>query len=96
MNIGNAIVKMRKKKQIKAKALADAIGLSQTALSQIENGHATPTRETVEKVADFFGVDIDIVYMLAIEPDKAMENDTAARFKQAFPDFHETLLSFIK
>lgn len=96
MNLGNAIVKMRKKKKIKAKQLADAIGLSATSLSQIENGHAVPQQETLSRIAAYFKIDVDIIYMLATDPDNDMDEEYRMRFKTAFPDFHETLLSFIK
>ena len=39
--------------------LAEALGLSRSAVSMYENGNREPDFETLEKIADFFNVDMN-------------------------------------
>lgn len=96
MNIGSAIKEIRTKKKLKANELAERIGITPSSLSSIENGHVTPSKETVESAARVFGIEVDLIYMLATDLDKDMSPEVGTRFKNNFPNFRETILSFIE
>ena len=94
MNIGKGIVAVREKAGINQSQLAVRAGLSQTALSQIENGRSQPSRENLEKIATALNTDVAYISLAAINPAEDMEPDAAIRFNELFPNFHEKLLSF--
>ncbi|XHR94461.1 helix-turn-helix domain-containing protein [Mucilaginibacter sp. UC70_90] len=54
MNIGKAIKELRVNKKLNQSELAEACGLTQTSLSQIENGIKTPKSRNDEKIMQFF------------------------------------------
>lgn len=49
----------RAKRHIDQKAVADGVGITQTAVSQYENGDRVPGIDTIVKLADFYGVSLD-------------------------------------
>lgn len=51
--LGNNIAKLRKKKKITQQELADAIRISRTSLSKIENGVFYPSAETMKAISDY-------------------------------------------
>ena len=50
---------LRKRKKIKAKELAKAINVSESAISLYENGKREPDSQTLLKIANFINVSID-------------------------------------
>lgn len=50
--------KLRKASKITQKKLAELTGLQQAHISRIERGELSPTRKTVEKLANAFAVDV--------------------------------------
>ncbi|MGE7776845.1 helix-turn-helix domain-containing protein [Chitinophaga sp. NPDC101104] len=95
MEVGKAIVAIRAKLNMKATELANKIGISKTALSQIETGKARPNAATLKKIAEAFGTDVSFIYLAAIDPDKDISQEKRKLFNELFPDFHATMLSFI-
>ena len=67
MSIGNVIAGLRSEQGISQKKLADAIGISQSAIAQIEINRNEATAETIRKLSTFFGVSAD--YLLGLEDD---------------------------
>lgn len=61
MNRGNRIFALRKEKKITQKQLADFLNLSPGTVSNYENGVHSIDLETVDKLADFFGVTTDFL-----------------------------------
>ncbi len=57
-NIGEEIKKKRLKKHIKQCELAKKAGMSNTFLSDIENGRSEPSIKTLGKIADALEIDI--------------------------------------
>lgn len=53
------LVELRKKRKLTQKELADKLGIARTTYSGYENGNREPDFDTVQKLADFFGVSID-------------------------------------
>ena len=52
---------LRKEKNITMKKIGEIIGVSESAVSQYENGKRQPDHETLTKLADFFEVSIDYI-----------------------------------
>lgn len=69
MNIGISIRKIRKERtpQLNQAEFAKHIGLTQTYLSQIENGKKTPTIAVLEKIAKSFEIPLPIIFWYGIE-----------------------------
>ena len=75
MSIGNVIVELRSEHGISQKKLADAIGISQSAIAQIEVNRNEATASTIRKLAAFFDVSAD--YLLGLEDDFGTRPATA-------------------
>lgn len=54
-------------------SLAEALGISRSAISMYENGNREPDFETLEKIADFFNVDMN--YLLGFSSKTTMINE---------------------
>ena len=50
---------LRGEKEMSQQELADALGISKSAINMYERGERQPNIETLEAIADFFNVDID-------------------------------------
>jgi XRE family transcriptional regulator, regulator of sulfur utilization len=67
MEIGNTIKKLRKKKNIQQNELAEKSGISQTYLSQIENGSRSATIDTLEKICLALDIPLPIMSFLSLD-----------------------------
>ena len=67
MNIGFAIKTIRKKSNLSQGELAKKCRISQTSLSQIENGVKKPRTQTFNKLCQVLDVPESVVYILAME-----------------------------
>jgi transcriptional regulator with XRE-family HTH domain len=63
MELFERIKTYRKQRGLTQQALADAIGVKSTALSNWENGTAKPDIETVIALSNFFGVSLDTLVL---------------------------------
>lgn len=50
---------LRTSRGVLQKDLADYIGVSRAMISQYETGDKQPSRDTVQKIAEYFGVTVD-------------------------------------
>jgi transcriptional regulator with XRE-family HTH domain len=66
MNVGNAIKEIRKSKGMNQIDLANAAGITQAALSGIENGKR-PGIETLKKICETLKVPESLIYVMAME-----------------------------
>lgn len=57
-----ALKKLRKSRNMTQKELADALGVTISAIGMWEVGLRTPRPEIAKKIADFFGVTMEEVY----------------------------------
>ncbi len=64
MNLGSAIKEVRKIRKIKQITLAKKVGISQTALSYIENGHS-PNPSSLKLIAKALKVPLPMLYIMA-------------------------------
>jgi XRE family transcriptional regulator, regulator of sulfur utilization len=67
MNEGNSIRLIRKKMGLTQQEMADKCHLSQTALSQIENGLKRPSLKTLKKICTSLDVPEALIYILGME-----------------------------
>lgn len=56
--IGKRVREERKKKGITVEELATNVGISQSMISQIENGHTNPSLDTLWNISNYLGVPI--------------------------------------
>ena len=61
-NTMNRLKDIRKAKKLTVNEVAKAIGITQPALTHIENGHRNPSIQVAFKLANFFGVSIEDLF----------------------------------
>lgn len=59
----NRLEEMRKKKGIKQEELADALEVSRQTIGSLENGRYNPSILLAFKIAKFFGVTIEDIFI---------------------------------
>lgn len=74
MNEGNSIRLIRKRMRLTQQEMAAKCGLSQTALSQIENGLKRPSLKTLKKICTALDVPEALIYILGMEQADVPEN----------------------
>ncbi|MCT4587490.1 MAG: helix-turn-helix domain-containing protein [Carboxylicivirga sp.] len=67
MDLGNAIKRIRKEKGLTQIFLAEACGITQTYLSQIEGNVKEPNISTVKKIANSLEIPLPVLFFLAID-----------------------------
>lgn len=65
---------LRKKSGLSQKEFADLFNVHQTAVSQWETGKTTPDKETLIKIANYFGVSIDYLLGNTEQKEKPLVN----------------------
>jgi len=53
---------LRKCRGLTQQQVARAVGISQSAYAMIERGQHTPRKETMKKLAEFFGLSVDELF----------------------------------
>lgn len=64
MNIGNQIKNLRLEKKVRQEEVAEYLGVSTQAVSKWETGASTPDIALLPKIATYFGVSIDELFVL--------------------------------
>lgn len=59
----NLLKEYRKEKRLKQKEVAEVIGVTQQAFSLFENGQAIPSLGTALKIAKFFNLNVEDIFM---------------------------------
>ncbi|MCI8477113.1 MAG: helix-turn-helix transcriptional regulator [Oscillospiraceae bacterium] len=62
------LISVRKSRNIPAKAVADALGLSKAAISQFESGKNAPSSAVLLALADFFNISLDYLVGRSDDP----------------------------
>ena len=70
--IGERLRDIRKEKQLSQGDLEERTGLSRCYLSRIENGHTTPSIETLEKLSGAMGVPLYQLFYQGSGPAKPL------------------------
>ena len=74
MNIGQAIVTIRKARKMTQKELAERCGMSQNALVAIEKDRSQPPMETMKRLQEALGVPQSYILLYSIEDCDIPEN----------------------
>lgn len=75
MQFGTRLAKIRSDAKVTQSALAKAMGVSQSAISQIEAGERTPSYEMIRQIASALGV--SPAYLMGAEVEKLSAEETA-------------------
>lgn len=90
MNIGPTIRKLRKQKGLSQTEFGTLTGITQTTLSQIENGQTTPHKATLSKICEVLNVPEQLLVILSIE-----EGDVPENKKEMFETLYPTIKDFM-
>ena len=82
---------LRSERRISQTTLADAIGVSRSAVGMYETGSREPDFETMETIADFFNVDMNYLYGKQTVPNR-YQLDVSPPTPQITLTPHETAL----
>lgn len=74
MNIGQSIREIRKEKGVQQRELADKVGISYNALSQIETGRTYPQQATLTKISVVLEVPISYILFNSVEVSEVEES----------------------
>jgi transcriptional regulator with XRE-family HTH domain len=73
LDIGSKIHKLRIGKKLSMRELGEKIGVSHAHISKLESGINSPSVELLEKLAEYF--DIDVTYFFISEEDEKIFSD---------------------
>ncbi|MED1303088.1 transcriptional regulator [[Bacillus thuringiensis] serovar konkukian] len=69
MELKDRIRTLRKKHNLKQGELGEAIGINAASVSKFETGLKSPSRETLERIANFFNVTVDYLLGRSYTPE---------------------------
>jgi XRE family transcriptional regulator, regulator of sulfur utilization len=94
MKIGTAIKTVRIKFGISQEELSNLSGLSQTSISQIENGVKAPTQNSLKKISAALGTPEAVLYILAMDEADIPPNRKEA-FEKLYPQIRELAIQIL-
>ncbi|WP_369691840.1 helix-turn-helix domain-containing protein [Bacillus cereus] len=86
---GNRVKTLRMEKKLTQQELADKIGVSKSALSQIENNKTTPSRETVSALSRILEVTTD--YLLGLSEYRELDKEEASEVRKEMDELTNKL-----
>ena len=90
MIFGRNLKELRKSRKLTQEALSAAIGLSPNTISKFERGVILPSGKTIDKIAEYFGVDLGLLFLDSDSFDsniRAIRKATSDELKKAYVDF---------
>ena len=94
MNTGLAIRSIRRQLDITQYELADKCNISQTSLSQIENGVKRPSTRTIKKVCEVLDLPESIIYILGMQ-DTDVPDSRKEVYEMLFPSIKSLALQIV-
>lgn len=94
MNIGNAIKSVRTHYGISQEELSEKTGISQTSISQIENGIKQPSKRSILKICNAFEIPEAILYIIGIE-DTDVPASRKKMFEKLYPDIKDIAVQIL-
>lgn len=91
MNLGKAILELRKSKRYKQKDVATALGKTQTYISQIEHNHKTPSMDLLVDICKLFKIPLYMLIFTATE-----DTDIEESKKQTYDIIKPIILNLFK
>lgn len=67
MNLGQAIKRVRKERNLKQAELADIVGVSTIYISQIELGTREPSQKLIEQIAIALNISVGFLYFRGLD-----------------------------
>ncbi|WP_075306432.1 helix-turn-helix domain-containing protein [Hyalangium minutum] len=88
MNYGRALKKLREKRNLKQKELAEKAALDASYVSQIENGKRVPSTAAVEAIAKALDVPLYLLMLFASDAEdlRGISEEQARRLENQFLD----------
>lgn len=75
MNLGTSIKTIRKQKGLAQKELAEKIGISQNALSQLEGNCTLPHKSTLNKICEALDVNLSYLFLMGLSNEQVSAKD---------------------
>jgi len=94
MDLGFAIKTARQYLDFSQEKLSEKTGLSQTSISQIENGVKAPSRKTIDKICKALYVPEDILYILGIQGED-ISSKRKEMFQKLYPKIRELAIEML-
>ena len=94
MNLGGTIKAIRKQAGMSQGQLTAHTGLSQTSISQIENGVKRPSKSSLQKICKALEVPEAVLYILALE-DKDVPKARKKLFDDIYPEIRELTIKLM-
>lgn len=94
MNIGAAIRSIRRQEGITQYELAEKCNISQTSLSQIENGIKRPSNRTIKKVCEVLEVPESVLYILGMQESDVPDSRKNV-YEMLFPSIRSMALQIV-
>lgn len=94
MNIGIAIRSIRRQLGITQYELAEKCSISQTSLSQIENGIKRPSTRTIKKVCEVLEVPESVIYILGMQETDVPDSRKSV-YDMLFPSIKSMALQIV-
>jgi len=63
--LGGLLREIRQQRDLGIKKVAPALGVDYTYLSKLENDRAKPSDDLIDRIANYFGCDKDLLYVAA-------------------------------
>lgn len=93
MNVSKAIKELRKEKGINQADLAEKAGITQAALSMIENGKR-PGSKTLENLSKVLGVPPSMIYVMGMEKSD-VPKEKQQLYEELFPVIQSLVLKLV-
>lgn len=94
MNIGSAIKTIRNHFGLSQEELSERTSISQTSISQIENGVKNPSARSIKKICAVLQVPEAVVYIMGVE-DSDVPAARKKIFDQLFPEIKDLAIQII-
>ncbi len=70
---------------------ADLVGISSTALSQIETNNTVPKKSTLNRICEHLGITVELLYLLSITADSIPEKNRN-NYANMFPQVRKLMI----
>lgn len=94
MNIGRSIKEFRLKKNISQGEFARKCGISQTSISQIENGITKPSSGNIKKICKVLNIPETILYIKGMD-ESDIDDNKKETFRELFPIIEVMINRFV-
>ena len=74
MNLGLAVKTLRKNKGLTQGNFCEMVGITQSYLSQVENGNKEPSIDVVKKIADALGTPMPVLFWFTLTEEDVDES----------------------